>query len=89
MELRKPIKTSFGPEEGQDVVVAIQDKKAVQTNIMKDALIKQLEQKDGSAKKESHRKIVMENFDQAGSKAALQAQRNKDQELKFNASKHW
>jgi hypothetical protein len=31
----------------------------------------------------------MENCEQANSKAAMQAQRNKNQELKFNASKHW
>mgnify|MGYP007072217819 CR=1 FL=1 len=89
IELKMPIKTSFGPEEDNTVVVAIKDKKLVQTDIVRDALVQQLEYKDNSAKKETHRKIVMENCEQANSKAAMQAERSKNQELKFNASKHW
>jgi hypothetical protein len=50
-DLRKPIKTSFGPEEDNNVVVAIKDKKAVQTDIVRDAILKQVEDKGNSAKK--------------------------------------
>ena len=89
MDLKKAIRTSFGPEEGQDVVVAIKDKKAVQTEVVREHLLKQQAEKGDSAKKESHRKIVMENCEQMNSKAALQAKREKESELKFNASKHW
>lgn len=76
--MKRPIKTSFGPEEGEDVVVGLLDKKAIQTEQVRECLMIQQQEKGDSAKKESHRKIIMENCEQANSKAALQAKREKD-----------
>ena len=39
VEHKKPNKTSFGPEQDNSVVVAIKDKKNVQVDIVRDALV--------------------------------------------------